>query len=158
MRITYNDGCGNAVPHYVVTIGPNEPFLMVKLGICFLQPVSSPGGCTADPVFKRASHNYIFHSDKNQLDEYSRHMDVSYPGWSERVASEDGLDIYGRNVSEPHDDDPSDRGIKLPAEIRGKAELDAMFEPYTEERKRGERAVKAHTEPSDVIREGKETA
>jgi hypothetical protein len=153
MRVTFYEGCGNSSPHYIVTIGPHESFLIVKLGICFLQPISSPGGCTADHVFKKATRNYVFRADKLQLDDFAKHMDVSYPGWSERFASEDGKDIYGRVVPEPGEDDASDRGVKTPVQDMGN--LDELLDSLEVKKDQGKRAIEAAQPQRDIVYERK---
>jgi len=153
VKITFSDGCGSSTPYHTVTIGPHEPFLIVKLGICFLQPISSPGGCTADHVFKKASHNYVFHADKRQFDEFCKHMDVSYPGWDERFASEDGKDIYGRVVPEPGEDDASDRGVKTPVQNMGN--LDELLDSLEVKKDQGRRAIEAAQPQRDIVHERK---
>jgi hypothetical protein len=126
MRITEIESAGQS--KYIVTIGPGEPFLMVKLGICFLEPVSSPGGCSVDPVFKWKSDNYVFHADAAQFAEYDRHMECEYPGWRLATGDSEGLNVFGDTVKDPvKEDDPSDRGVKTPVRRLNKNTMDRLF-------------------------------
>ena len=131
-----------------IHIEPGDREIYFRLACALLHAELRPG--TYIPV-RDTNLDSIFTADEPQFSDFARHMKVEDRFWELSVRHIDGGDISDFFP----EDDPTSRGIKTLAVRQGKAELDAMFEPYNKERKKGMRAIKAHEPQRDIDRGGK---
>ncbi len=147
MRIASFTRSGQTI--HKVHIEPEDKEIYFRLACALLHAELQPG--TYIPV-RDPNLDSIFTADETQFSDFSRHMEAEDPIWDFRLGtSNNPINSFYL------DDDPTSRGIKTPAVRQGKAELDAIFNESTRERKRGERAIKAHEPQRDIDRGGKTT-